>query len=162
MMKLNRMITAVVALLTLGAIHSAAQDAPQKVIYVVSDPHVMDPSLLVNKGAAFTECLTKDMKMLEQSVEAFEAVVDSAILHHADVLLICGDLTKDGEKVSHQRVASTLQKALQAGVKSFVIPGNHDILNPHARYFEFSSIVLSFLFSSSSSSLIPVAEETIF
>ena len=27
-------------------------------------------------------------------------------------------------------------KALQAGIKTFVIPGNHDVRNPSAKYFD--------------------------
>lgn len=110
--------------------------AKEKVIYVVTDIHVMDSNLIIREGEALTYYLANDRKMLGQSIEAFEAVIDSAIIHKADVLLLCGDLTKDGEKISHERVARTLKKALQAGVKPFVIPGNHDIRNPFARYFD--------------------------
>jgi UDP-2,3-diacylglucosamine pyrophosphatase LpxH len=45
-------------------------------------------------------------------------------------------LTKDGEKIGHERVSRMLGKALQAGIKTFVIPGNHDIRNPFAKYFD--------------------------
>ena len=139
MKKLYGFIMAVAALLTFGALSGVAQNASGNVIYVVTDPHVMDPSLLVNKGSAFNAWQSEGTEMLEQSVEAFEAVVDSAIIHKASVLLICGDLTKDGEKVSHQRVAQILDKALQAGVKPYVIPGNNDIMDPWARYFDGAS-----------------------
>lgn len=107
-----------------------------KVIYIATDIHVMDPSLVINEGSALTYYINQDRKMLNQSVEAFEAIVDSAVTHHADVLLICGDLTKDGEKIGHERVSRMLGKALQAGIKTFVIPGNHDIRNPFAKYFD--------------------------
>ena len=110
--------------------------AQGKVIYVVTDIHVMDSSLIIKEGEALTNYLANDRKMLNQSTEAFAAVVDSAIIHKADALLICGDLTKDGEKIGHERVARMLRKALQAGVKPFVIPGNHDIRNPFAKYFD--------------------------
>ena len=110
--------------------------AQEKVIYVATDIHVMDSSLIVREGEALTYYLANDRKMLSQSIEAFEAVIDSAIIHQADVLLISGDLTKDGEKIGHERVARMLEKALQAGVKPFVIPGNHDIRNPFAKYFD--------------------------
>ena len=110
--------------------------AQEKVIYVATDIHVMDSSLIIREGEALTYYLANDRKMLSQSIEAFEAVIDSAIIHQADVLLISGDLTKDGEKIGHERVARMLGKALQAGVKPFVIPGNHDIRNPFAKYFD--------------------------
>ena len=107
-----------------------------KVIYIATDIHVMDPSLVINEGSALTYYINQDRKMLNHSVEAFQAVIDSAISHQADVLLICGDLTKDGEKIGHERVSRMLGKALQAGIKTFVIPGNHDIRNPFAKYFD--------------------------
>ena len=107
-----------------------------KVIYIATDIHVMDSSLVINEGSAMTNYLAQDRKMLNQSTEAFQAVIDSAISHQADVLLICGDLTKDGEKIGHERVSRMLGKALQAGIKTFVIPGNHDIRNPFAKYFD--------------------------
>ena len=76
-----------------------AWSANGKVIYVASDIHVMDSSLVIHEGDALTYYISRDRKMLSQSIEAFQAVVDSAIIHQADVLLICGDLTKDGEKI---------------------------------------------------------------
>ena len=113
-----------------------AWSANGKVIYVATDIHVMDSSLVINEGSAFTYYIGRDRKMLSQSIEAFQAVIDSAIIHQADVLLICGDLTKDGEKIGHERVSRMLGKALQTGIKTFVIPGNHDIRNPFAKYFD--------------------------
>ena len=113
-----------------------AWSANGKVIYVASDIHVMDSSLVINEGSALTYYIDQDRKMLSQSTEAFQAVIDSAIIHQADVLLICGDLTKDGEKIGHERVSRMLGKALLAGIKTFVIPGNHDIRNPFAKYFD--------------------------
>ena len=113
-----------------------AWSANGKVIYVATDIHVMDSSLVINEGNALTYYIGRDRKMLSQSIEAFQAVVDSAIIHQADVLLICGDLTKDGEKIGHERVSRMLGKALQAGIKAFVIPGNHDVRNPSAKYFD--------------------------
>ena len=113
-----------------------AWSANGKVIYVATDIHVMDSSLVIHEGDALTYYIGRDRKMLSQSIEAFQAVVDSAIIHQADVLLICGDLTKDGEKIGHERVSRMLGKALQAGIKAFVIPGNHDVRNPSAKYFD--------------------------
>lgn len=115
---------------------ACAWSANGKVIYVATDVHVMDSSLVINEGSALTYYISQDRKMLNQSIEAFQAVIDSAIIHQADVFLICGDLTKDGEKISHERASRMLRKALQAGIKTFVIPGNHDIRNPFAKYFD--------------------------
>ena len=132
--KLRGMAFGLCVLMSWGA--GRAWSANGKVIYVASDIHVMDSSLVINEGSALTYYIDQDRKMLSQSTEAFQAVIDSAIIHQADVLLICGDLTKDGEKIGHERVSRMLGKALQAGIKTFVIPGNHDIRNPFAKYFD--------------------------
>lgn len=53
-----------------------------------------------------------------------------------DVLILSGDITNNGEKVSHQEMAKKLADIEKSGVQTFVIPGNHDVLNPYARKFE--------------------------
>ncbi|MFR1477792.1 MAG: metallophosphoesterase family protein [Hydrogeniiclostridium mannosilyticum] len=53
-----------------------------------------------------------------------------------DVLMISGDLTKDGEKEGHE-VAARLEALKQAvpGLKVYVVPGNHDLRNANAMNF---------------------------
>lgn len=50
----------------------------------------------------------------------------------AQFVLICGDLTKDGEYICHQRFADFLTELANAGKNVYVINGNHDIYNPSA------------------------------
>lgn len=47
-------------------------------------------------------------------------------------------MTKDGEQVSHETLATILKQLTNKGIKVFVIPGNHDIRNPYA--FSFSGL----------------------
>jgi len=51
-------------------------------------------------------------------------------------VLVTGDLTKDGERASHQVVAAQLQRLVDAGIQVLVVPGNHDINNPDAKYYD--------------------------
>ena len=53
-----------------------------------------------------------------------------------DILLIPGDLTKDGEQVSHKTMVTLLKQLADAHIKVFVVPGNHDINNPEARTYD--------------------------
>ncbi len=54
-----------------------------------------------------------------------------------DYLLIPGDLTKDGDYVSHTTLAGILENwEKQTGVDVLVTNGNHDINNPNAQTFE--------------------------
>ena len=105
-------------------------------IFVMSDIHVMAPELLVEKGSAFENYVKTDPKLLEESGEVLRAVVDVVLEKKPDLVLIPGDLTKDGEMVSHQLVVSLLKPIRTAGIPVVVIPGNHDIDNPEGVYYQ--------------------------
>jgi 3',5'-cyclic AMP phosphodiesterase CpdA len=106
-------------------------------IAVVSDLHYMAPGLLqanAAEGTAFMAYLAQDPKLLQNSRDILISTLENLATQHPDILLMPGDLTKDGELVSHNEVASLLAQYLP-GTKIFVIPGNHDINNPEARTY---------------------------
>jgi 3',5'-cyclic AMP phosphodiesterase CpdA len=105
---------------------------PGAKLAVFSDPHYMHPSLLVEDGLAFQTYLAQDRKLLKESVAILDAVVDSMVQAQPDIVLVPGDLTKDGELASHQGLTNALQRLRDAGAKVLVCPGNHDVNNPHA------------------------------
>lgn len=108
----------------------------QTKIAVITDTHVIAPELLINGGGtAWQNEVDNDRKLIDYSQEVFDYLVDKFKTDKPDLLLISGDLTKDGEKVSHQYVVNGLNELKAAGVKVYVIPGNHDIDNPHAKSF---------------------------
>jgi UDP-2,3-diacylglucosamine pyrophosphatase LpxH len=82
--------------------------------------------------------MAQDPKLLDLSAYILDKVIADLLAEHPKVVLIPGDLTKDGEKISHQSLAKVLKKLTNAGIKVFVIPGNHDINNPES--FSFSSL----------------------
>ena len=83
------------------------KDSPKTKIVVLSDPHVMAPELLVSNGyAEMVIRLKDDIK--------------------PDLVLITGDLTKDGERLSHEYVKGKLDELRASGIRTLVIPGNHD------------------------------------
>lgn len=103
---------------------------------VVSDPHVLAPSLIRSEGEA-SEALARDeMKLPLESEAILNALVDTVLRERPTTLLIAGDLTFNGELASHQMLVSTLDRLRAAGVNTLVIPGNHDISNPYAHYFD--------------------------
>jgi len=107
-------------------------------IAVVSDIHYMDPSLLKNNasaGTAFQDYLAADPKLIEFSDPIFRTVISQLKSEKPDILLIPGDLTKDGELVSHKTMVGLLRQLSDAHIKVFVVPGNHDINNPEARTY---------------------------
>ena len=108
-------------------------------IAIVSDIHYMDPSLLKNNaaaGTAFQAYLDADPKLIEFSDPIFRTVIAQLKSENPDILLIPGDLTKDGERVSHQTMALLLKQLTDAHIKVYVVPGNHDIKNPESATYD--------------------------
>lgn len=105
---------------------------------VVSDLHFYDASLGTT-GYAFESYLNADRKMLAESRAIMDAAMTMIKAEAPQFLLIPGDLTKDGEKVNHQKVAEYLVDLENNGIQVYVVPGNHDILNPHAVSFDDST-----------------------
>lgn len=104
-------------------------------IAVVSDIHYMNPSLLpedVANNPWFQGYLAKDPKLIEFSDPIFRKVIPELLEERPDLLLIPGDLTKDGELVNHLTMERLLKKLSGEGIKVLVVPGNHDINNPEA------------------------------
>jgi DNA repair exonuclease SbcCD nuclease subunit len=95
---------------------------------VFSDPHYFDPSLGAS-GAAFETYLAHDRKLIAESDAIMRAMVARAFAENPQVVLVSGDLTKDGEQLSHQTMAAYLAQLKAGGRKVFVVPGNHDIQN---------------------------------
>ena len=98
---------------------------------VLSDPHLYDSSFS-DPGTAFDSNLMTGSKLFVESSRILEAAGTAIVAEKPDFLLVCGDLTKDGERASHELVVRELERLRQAGVPTYVVPGNHDILNPRA------------------------------
>jgi len=120
--------------------YSQKSNAGTLKIGVFSDAHYYDATLGV-EGAAYQMYTAQDPKMLAESHALLQATIDKLVSEDVDVVLVPGDLTKDGELHNHQIVASYLAQLEDAGKKVYVIPGNHDISNPHASSFQGSNLV---------------------
>jgi len=99
---------------------------------VFSDPHLYDAASLGAGTPEFAQYLAQDRKMIVESSEILNSVVEDLKTRQLDFVMVPGDLTKDGELVDHQLMASKLADLKASSKKVFVIPGNHDINNPHA------------------------------
>lgn len=151
-MKKIRLIVPVVMLLTLAACNKEYRELsmqpstkgenenfclgskPLK-IAVLSDLHYMDPSLLKSDGSAFQMYLMQDPKLLAESGAILQQILRKLVIEKPDLVLISGDLTKDGELVSHKSLLKQLQILGLNHIKVLVVPGNHDINNPDAKLF---------------------------
>ncbi|MFP3919118.1 DUF6359 domain-containing protein [Lysinibacillus telephonicus] len=101
---------------------------------VLSDIHYYDTSLGTS-GEALNAYLENDRKLLIESAAVLHSAVEEIKENDSEVVLISGDLTKDGELVGHQNVVKVLKELEAAGKKVYVTHGNHDIQNPHAVKF---------------------------
>ena len=99
---------------------------------VFSDPHLLAPALLSPDPLVYA---LGDRKLLAESAALLDAMVDALLADPVDLVLIPGDLTKDGEHASHQAMAQALNRLEEAGMTVLVTPGNHDIANPNARSY---------------------------
>ena len=133
----NRNLWQGVAMLLLAVFCSTGAWAQKKAagggnsnqIVVVSDIHVMAPSLLEDGAEtqeAWTTYYAGERKMLQESAAIFDQFVDQMIALRPRVVLITGDLTKDGEMLSHEYVRDGLDRMRYNDINVFVIPGNHD------------------------------------
>ncbi|MGL5683040.1 MAG: metallophosphoesterase family protein [Marinifilaceae bacterium] len=113
-------------------------EAPQQIkIAVFSDTHLMDPQLLISEGSAFETYINHDRKMLKESTAILDELLNKLENEKPDIVLVPGDLTKDGAESSHLLFANNYLSTLKKrGAKIFVVPGNHDINNPHAVSFD--------------------------
>lgn len=101
---------------------------PDAKFIVFSDIHFYDKKLGTT-GKAFQKYLDDDRKLLVLSEEIISAAVEKIAKEKVDFILLSGDLTKDGERTSHEGVVTALKKLESSGVNVYVIPGNHDINN---------------------------------
>lgn len=108
---------------------------PPVVVAVLTDPHLHSPELGIT-GKAFWNEVLEGKKLLQLSDEILVTALDQ-ICADPDIKLvfICGDLTKDGEQANHHRVKTLLEQVEAKGKKVYVVPGNHDVLNPGARRY---------------------------
>ena len=112
--------------LALAALMLPMMSFAQERIMVISDPHVI-PQTEIDKQADFDKYMNTQRKMLELSEPIWHALLDTALKYKPDLVLIPGDLTKDGEAASHDTVAAGIHRLEAAGIPVLVIPGNHDI-----------------------------------
>ena len=105
-------------------------------IVVIADPHVTAASLVTNPNNSDWEtCLNSDRKLLDYSLALFEQAVTEITAAKPELVLIVGDLTKDGEEASHNYLKGKLDALKAAGIQTLVIPGNHDLGTADAKIY---------------------------
>jgi 3',5'-cyclic AMP phosphodiesterase CpdA len=116
-----------------------APDYPEVDFVVFSDVHLYNPSLGL-EGQALDSYLLNDRKLLKESEDILKTIVEEIADEDADIVLVPGYLTKDGERVSHELAASYFAKLEDGGKRVYVVPGNHDVKNGHSFRYEGDSV----------------------
>lgn len=107
---------------------NAAGDADIK-IAVLSDTHYY-PLNYVSDCEDYETYVGGDPKMLEESGSILDAALQMVREDAPDILVVSGDLTKDGEKLGHEQLADRFQAIEdETDTEVFVINGNHDVFN---------------------------------
>ena len=113
----------------LPALPAAAEEQERTLrLAILSDIHVFDPALYQD-GDNFKRALQSDRKLLLESSAILDAALADLAEEKSDIVLIAGDLTKDGEPGSIALVMEKLDALKQASPETgiYVINGNHDV-----------------------------------
>ncbi len=101
-------------------------------IVVATDIHYYAKEL-TDFGTAFEDMAQQQNGLLVTYVwEILDAFLDQIIERKPQALILCGDLTLEGERASHNALAQKLERVEHEGIEVLVIPGNHDINNTKA------------------------------
>lgn len=105
-------------------------------IIIASDIHYLAKEL-TDFGAGFEDKVNHgDGKVTTYVWEITDAFLDEVIKRRPQVLIISGDLTLEGERLSHEALAERLGRVENKGIPVLVIPGNHDLNNPDASAYK--------------------------
>ena len=123
-LKRGILVLCLMALLFCGA---AAAEGGELKIAVATDMHYLSPSL-TDYGQHFMNTVyAADGKTIHYSPQMCKAFVRDMLRLKPDAVILSGDLTLNGARVSLEEFAELLAPLREAGIRVLVIPGNHDI-----------------------------------
>ena len=94
--------------------------------YLVTDTHYFENSL-GSEGAAFDNYMQREQYFMRESSAIVSTVFDRiAQDKETDIVILPGDLSKNGEKESHKSFVKELYRLKEKGKRIFVITAGHD------------------------------------
>lgn len=124
-----RWLTSLIILLQVTI--SCASEQEMLKIGVITDMHYLSESIM-DKGSAAQLYVKSSGRDIVNAPVILDTVLDEYMNSDIDVLLIPGDLTKDGEEQSLLDISEKLMKLKAKGIRVYTIPGNHDINMPNS------------------------------
>lgn len=108
----------------------------EQTFFILSDTHFLAPELH-DDGEAFSFIKrTAAGKDLDYQTASLHAFVATTLSDKPDGVIITGDLTLNGEKISAEKMATLLSPLAEAEIPLYCIPGNHDIHDGWARNYQ--------------------------
>lgn len=112
-----------------------SEEVPAMTLLTATDLHYLAPEL-TDHGPYFQDLiLSSDGKVSAYGEELTEAFLDEVLARAPAALILSGDLTFNGERLSHEALAQKLHRVADAGIPVLVMPGNHDLENAMASRF---------------------------
>lgn len=104
-------------------------------IWLATDTHYIAPEL--TDGGTFYQSMIEsgDGKYMYACEEITDEFISQVIEAKPDALIIAGDLTFNGARLSHEGFVKKLRQIEDAGVQVLTIPGNHDFTLKRAAKF---------------------------
>lgn len=133
--------TAAAAAMPRTARAAEAEVYPSKFTFaVMSDVHYFSPSLY-GDNEDYVTAENSDRKMFRESSDILDKALADIVAAKPNMVIVPGDLTKDGERVCHEEAKEKFDAAREqleaAGVNTqfYVINGNHDLNNHNGKDF---------------------------
>lgn len=106
---------------------AAAREQTQLEFAYVADTHFMSAEEIGHYAyESFVEREISAQKMNHISEALFSEFCDKVIEQGKEYLFIGGDISETGSLKSHQGIVAELNRVKEAGIKVYVVPGNHD------------------------------------
>ena len=102
---------------------------------VMTDMHYFSVSLINQHSLSFRDYLKQDAKLTLESGAVIKSAIKQMIRSDIEFVILAGDVSNEGEKLSHEELAGFLNVFKVNGIKVYITPGNHDINNPLAFNF---------------------------
>lgn len=106
-------------------------------IFIATDLHYLAESLTDGESGFQYMVEHGDGKLANYVGEITDAFIEEVLEARPKILILSGDLSLNGERLSHLELADKLKRIETAGIPVVVIPGNHDInCNEAAAYIK--------------------------